>query len=76
MNFARNCEKDNILNIRPLVDELLEPKSQRIILKIDGFQLTVEVTVAKKIGKPLRQTNFSDWKKLPSLVETIQFSNV
>ena len=41
MNFATNCEKDNILNIRPLVDELLEPKSQRIILKIDGFQLTV-----------------------------------
>ena len=36
-------------------------------------QLTVEVTVAKKIGKPLRQTNFSDWKKLPGLGETIQF---
>ena len=27
-----------------------------------NFSLLVEVTVAKKIGKPPRQTKFSDWK--------------
>ena len=37
-----------------------------------NFTLLVEVTVAKKIGKPPRQTKFSDWKQQPWLGCAIQ----
>ena len=35
--FARNSEKNNTWNIRRLVDELLVPPTQHIILKIVVF---------------------------------------
>ena len=37
-NFARNYEKKNTWNIRRLVVSPSEPATQRIILKIVGFQ--------------------------------------
>ena len=36
-NFARNYEKKNTWNIKPLVDEMIVPLTQHIILKIVGF---------------------------------------
>ena len=37
MNFARNYEKNNTWNIRRWVDEMIDPATHRIILKIVGF---------------------------------------
>ena len=36
-SLARNYEKNNTFNIKCLVDEMIDPATQRIILKIVGF---------------------------------------
>ena len=42
-NFARNYEKNNNWNITRLVDEMIVQSTQRIILKIVGFEIGMVV---------------------------------